>query len=600
MEANSQLINYNLMASLRTGNVIVDMAIAMFVPQLMALLVNLFNYMIPLFRSRLDKLMTRRYRRQIVYSYEARPYNDVETASRNGILQQAIRQYIGRQMKTPYHEGLMKLSKIESTASASKSGTIVEQLEKSFKIICLPQKELFEEIESGLFFMESYTRSEEDPDEDGNNNRKKAKKSVSKTVVTMVFEASHSGGEAKVNEFIQRAYDWYLTEVEKDEDKSRFMYQPLVRDRFASADDRRKARVYKRYELSSEKTFRSLFFPEKDRLMKILENFDKKTGKYAIQGFPHKLGLLLHGPPGTGKTSLVKAIAAHTGRSIISVPLSRIHTNQELMDVMFDQQFNYKAPKKNAEEDGDDDAGSANKLAFKDVIFLLEDVDAASDVVHARSTKQSTMAKQVTHAIERQCTHDFGSKPSTPQAASKGANDLIAEQKMLLEIIQMQNKSSEKKDDVDGADGEKKDKKSSNDWFLSDKDKLNLSGLLTVLDGVIDAPGRILIMTTNHPEKLDPALTRPGRVNMQIYMGFIKLEQAKDMVRHYYQSAATDASLKCIEEAFVENHRLLPGGFKMSPAEMEQLCAECDTIEQLGGRIVSKGRDVLEKTLLGH
>ncbi|KAF0691357.1 hypothetical protein As57867_017338, partial [Aphanomyces stellatus] len=43
-------------------------------------------------------------------------------------------------------------------------------------------------------------------------------------------------------------------------------------------------------------------------------------------------------------------------------------------------------------------------------------------------------------------------------------------------------------------------------------DKLNLSGLLNVLDGVVDSPGRILIMTTNHPEKLDPALIRPGRV----------------------------------------------------------------------------------------
>lgn len=35
-------------------------------------------------------------------------------------------------------------------------------------------------------------------------------------------------------------------------------------------------------------------------------HFLHKTGKYAIAGYSHKLGLLLHGPPGTGKTSLVK------------------------------------------------------------------------------------------------------------------------------------------------------------------------------------------------------------------------------------------------------------------------------------------------------
>jgi ATP-dependent 26S proteasome regulatory subunit len=40
-------------------------------------------------------------------------------------------------------------------------------------------------------------------------------------------------------------------------------------------------------------------------------------------------------------------------------------------------------------------------------------------------------------------------------------------------------------------------------------DKLNLSGLLNVLDGVVDTPGRIVIMTSNHPELLDPALFRP-------------------------------------------------------------------------------------------
>ncbi|WQF86205.1 Putative AAA+ ATPase domain, ATPase, AAA-type, core [Colletotrichum destructivum] len=43
--------------------------------------------------------------------------------------------------------------------------------------------------------------------------------------------------------------------------------------------------------------------------------------------------------------------------------------------------------------------------------------------------------------------------------------------------------------------------------------RLSLSGLLNILDGVASQEGRVLIMTTNHIEKLDKALIRPGRVD---------------------------------------------------------------------------------------
>jgi hypothetical protein len=43
-----------------------------------------------------------------------------------------------------------------------------------------------------------------------------------------------------------------------------------------------------------------------------------------------------------GKTSLIKAMAQHTGRNVVSIPLARIETNQELMDIVFDQSFAVK------------------------------------------------------------------------------------------------------------------------------------------------------------------------------------------------------------------------------------------------------------------
>ncbi len=46
------------------------------------------------------------------------------------------------------------------------------------------------------------------------------------------------------------------------------------------------------------------------------------------------------------------------------------------------------------------------------------------------------------------------------------------------------------------------------------KGRVSLSTLLNCLDGVASTEGRIVFMTTNHPEKLDSALIRPGRVDL--------------------------------------------------------------------------------------
>ncbi|KAF5595676.1 BCS1-mitochondrial of the AAA family of ATPase [Fusarium pseudocircinatum] len=57
----------------------------------------------------------------------------------------------------------------------------------------------------------------------------------------------------------------------------------------------------------------------------------------------------------------------------------------------------------------------------------------------------------------------------------------------------------------------------------------SLSGLLNVLDGVGSVEGRIIIMTTNHPEQLDSALVRPGRVDMKVLLGNISRNSAEEM-----------------------------------------------------------------------
>ncbi|PSN64096.1 P-loop containing nucleoside triphosphate hydrolase protein [Corynespora cassiicola Philippines] len=53
---------------------------------------------------------------------------------------------------------------------------------------------------------------------------------------------------------------------------------------------------------------------------------------------------------------------------------------------------------------------------------------------------------------------------------------------------------------------------------------VTLSGLLNAIDGNASAEGRLLIMTSNHPQQLDEALTRPGRVDQMFYFGCLTHE----------------------------------------------------------------------------
>lgn len=66
---------------------------------------------------------------------------------------------------------------------------------------------------------------------------------------------------------------------------------------------------------------------------------------------------------------------------------------------------------------------------------------------------------------------------------------------------------------------------------------VTLSGLLNAIDGVAARDGRILFITTNHPEVLDPALLRAGRIDRRETIGLINREEAWGMFRLHLPSA---------------------------------------------------------------
>ncbi|PKY08520.1 mitochondrial chaperone Bcs1 [Aspergillus campestris IBT 28561] len=73
---------------------------------------------------------------------------------------------------------------------------------------------------------------------------------------------------------------------------------------------------------------------------------------------------------------------------------------------------------------------------------------------------------------------------------------------------------------------------------------VTFSGLLNALDGVASAEERIIFLTTNHVERLDPALVRPGRVDMTVRLGEVTRYQVGCLWDRFYGELDTEGTHK--------------------------------------------------------
>lgn len=151
-------------------------------------------------------------------------------------------------------------------------------------------------------------------------------------------------------------------------------------------------------------------------------------------GIPNKLGILLYGEPGCGKTTSIITISSYLGRDIFYLNLKSVKTNQELKMI-----FDYV----NTEHSGGG-------------VIVLEDIDAMTNIVNKRiNEKQNNVTTDLPNI-----------------------NNL-----------------------VDSYD-----------------DSITLEYLLNLLDGTLTFNDSVVIITTNHLDKLDPALYRSGRIDNLIEM----------------------------------------------------------------------------------
>ena len=205
-------------------------------------------------------------------------------------------------------------------------------------------------------------------------------------------------------------------------------------------------------------------------LADVKEFFDRRQW-YADLGIPWRRGYLLHGPPGTGKTSFAYALAGELHLKLCALSLTNPKLNdQTIADLL------QKTPPRS--------------------LILIEDIDA----FFVARDKQDTRIE------------------------------------------------------------------------------ISFSGLLNALDGVAAQEGRIVFLTTNHFDRLDKALIRPGRVDVAVELGNASAAMLRTMFLRFYPDAA--AAIDAVLVAYQDK--------SLSPARIQQALLESDdaagAIDRLGLR----------------
>lgn len=103
---------------------------------------------------------------------------------------------------------------------------------------------------------------------------------------------------------------------------------------------------------------------------------------------------------------------------------------------------------------------------------------------------------------------------------------------------------------------------------------LSLSGLLNFIDGLWSCCGdeRIIVFTTNHKEKIDPALLRPGRMDMHIHMSYCTPQAFETLASNYLGISPIDFDSDSNNHPVFSEIRGLLENAEVTPADIaEQL-----------------------------
>jgi chaperone BCS1 len=278
---------------------------------------------------------------------------------------------------------------------------------------------------------------------------------------------------------------------------------------------------------------------------------------YAARGIPHRRGYLFYGPPGTGKTSLSFALAGIFGLSIYCTSLSEKEMTESDLASLFSQ-----LPKRCLVLLEDIDSAGIRRDETADDVDSDDESNADADPDEETEAKPE-LKKKDTMSLSKRLSQI--TRTSTDTTSSERTSSSSGFTKVFA--------TASKKKAAKAAKAAKNAKASKDDKTTGGN--ISLAGLLNIIDGAASHEGRVLIMTTNYPEKLDSALIRPGRVDLQIKFTLATHNQIRAIFTRMY-STEHDVKKKSTRQhagtaCACTNKAAGPTAVELSPEKLAEL-----------------------------